>query len=259
MSITFFSVFSPNIFQVEIKNNFLPERNNLLSAKSKQKNLLEKLNTEHNLYTSNKNIISKPKTKYFRTSGNLNTNYTNINTNIGNNSNIRDIISSKEKTKLKLKSTNKKHKYSLYQALGEKVQPYKQYLIEKRRLEKIKKEKIRYKNELKKQKDLSALPPKHKIKGINFATQKGFGFFDQYAESKNYRKEKIKNKKPVFIIKRKKFDEFDANLFEDIKSGKRKNVFEEKFDVKSLLRYGKLRQSAFGFLKYLNDSPIFNF
>ena len=237
MSITFFSVFFPEVFHTKVKNKFITD---------------EKLNTEY--CRTNTDNIYKTKTKYYRTSENINTNETNI-----HNKNIRDIISSKRKTKLKIKSANKKPKYSLYQALGEKVQPYKQYLIERRELEKIKKEKIRYKNDLKNKKNLSAVPPKNKIKGINFATQKGFGFFDQYVESKNYSKEKIKYKKPVIIIKRNKFDDFDKELFEDIRTGKRKKIFEEKFDVKSALRYTKLRQSAFGFLKYLNENPNFNF
>ena len=254
MSITFFSIFFPEIFHTEVKNKFITDKQRLLSPKQKQKNLPEKLNTEYCKTNINNNNISifKTKTKYFRTSENISTN----NTNINNNKNVRDIISQKKK----LKSENKKKNYSLYQAFNEKIQPYKQYLKERRQLEKIKKEKIRYKNELMiKKKELLTLPPKNKIKGINFATQKGFGFFDQYVESKNYSKEKIKNKKPVLIIKRKKFDEFDNELFEDIKSGKRKNVFEEKFDIKSFLRYERLKQSAFGFLKYLNENPNFNF
>ena len=258
MSITFFSVFFPEIFHTEIKNKFITDKQKLLSPKQKQKNLLEKLDTEYCKTNTNKNIrILKTKTKYFRTSENISTNNTNNNL---HNNNIRDIISSKKNLKLKKKSENKKQNYSLNQALDEKIQPYKQYLKERRQLEKIKKEKIRYKNELMlKKKELLTLPPKNKIKGINFATQKGFGFFDQYVESKNYSKEKIPNKKPVFIIKKKKFDEFDIELFEDIKSGKRKNVFEEKFAIKSFLRYDRLKQSAFGFLKYLHENPNFNY
>lgn len=253
MSITFFSVFFPEIFHTKVKNKFITDRKSFLSPKQKQKKLPENLNTEY--CTTNSDSIYKTKIKYYRTSEDIRTN----DTNIDNNKNIRDIISSKRKTKLKIKSANKKPKYSLYQALGEKIQPYKQYLIERRELEKIKKEKIRYKNDLNNKKNLSTVPPKNKIKGVNFATQKGFGFFDQYVESKNYSKEKIKYKKPVIIIKRNKFDDFDKDLFEDIRTGKRKNIFEEKFDVKSVLKYAKLRQSAFGFLKYLNENPNFNF
>ena len=43
-----------------------------------------------------------------------------------------------------------------------------------------------------KKKELLTLPTQNKIKGINFATQKGFGSFDQKVESKNYCEEKIK-------------------------------------------------------------------
>ena len=256
MSITFFSVFFPEIFHTEIKNQFITDKQRLLSPKQNPKKLPEKLNTECCKTNFNNNSIFNKKTKYFRTSENISTYNTNLNINYNDTKNIRRITPSKPK----LKSRNKKPKYSLYQAINEKIQPYKQYLIERRQLEKIKKEKARYKNELMlKKKELLTLPPKNKIKGINFATQKGFGFLDQYVESKNYSKEKIKNKKPVFIIKRKKFDEFDMELFEDIKNGKRKNVFEEKYDIKSFLRYDRLKQSAFGFLKYLNENPNFNY
>ena len=256
MSITFFSVFFPEIFHTEIKNKFITDKQKQLSPKQNPKKLPEKLNTECCKTNFNNNSIFNKKTKYFRTSENISTYNTNLNINNNNTRNMIHITPSKPK----LKSRNKKPKYSLYQAINEKIQPYKQYLIERRQLEKIKKEKTRYKNELMlKKKELLTLPPKNKIKGINFATQKGFGFFDQYVESKNYSKEKIKNKKPVFIIKRKKFDEFDMELFEDIKNGKRKNVFEEKYDIKSFLRYDRLKQSAFGFLKYLNENPNFNY
>ena len=85
MSITFFSVFFPEIFQTEIKNKFIID-------KQKQKNLQEKLNTEYCKTNTNKKIsIFKTKTKYFRTSENIITNKNNDN-NI-NYKNIRDIIS----------------------------------------------------------------------------------------------------------------------------------------------------------------------
>ena len=85
MSITFFSVFFPEIFQTEIKNKFTID-------KQKQKNLQEKLNTEYCKTNTNKKIsIFKTKTKYFRTSENIITNKNNDN-NIDH-KNIRDIIS----------------------------------------------------------------------------------------------------------------------------------------------------------------------
>ena len=70
---------------------------------------------------------------------------------------------------------------------------------------------------------------------------------------------KVKSLYLLFIIKRKKFDEFDIELFEDIKSGKRKNILEIKFDIKSFFRYDRLKQNAFGFLKYLDEIPNFNY
>ena len=80
MSITFFSVFFPEIFHTEIKNKFITDKQKSLSPKQKQKNLLEKLDTEYCKTNTNKNIrILKTKTKYFRTSENISTNNTNNN------------------------------------------------------------------------------------------------------------------------------------------------------------------------------------
>ena len=101
MSITFFSVFFPEIFHTEIKNKFITDKQKLLSPKQKQKNLLEKLDTEYCKTNTNKDIrIFKTKTKYFRTSENISTNNTNNNL---HNNNIRDIISSKKNLGVKKK------------------------------------------------------------------------------------------------------------------------------------------------------------
>ena len=245
MSVTYFSVFSPEAFQVEIKNKFILDRKKLFGLKPKRN-----LSPIHQL-TTESNSINKTKTTYFRTSTNYNTN-----TNHGN---VRDLISTKRI--LKLKKFNKKTKNILSQALKEKVQPYKQYILEKRELENIKKEKSRYKYVLRNKKDLLALPDKSKIKGVYFSKQKGFGFLEQYLESKNYSKGKISNnyRKPAFMIRRNKYDDFDLSILDDITSNKRKNVFEENFGVKSYLRYDKFRQNALSFLKDLNNNPNYNF
>ena len=245
MSVTYFSVFSPEPFQVELKNKFLLERKKLFRL-NPQKNL----SPSHQLTTENSSI-NKTKTTYYRTTVNFNTNT--------NYENIRDLISTKRI--LKLKKFKKNPKNILSQALKEKVQPYKQYILEKRELENMKKEKSRYKYMLRNKKDLLALPDKSKIKGVYFSKQKGFGFLDQYLESKNYSKGKISNtyRRPAFMIRRNKYDDFDLSILDDITSNKRKNVFEENFGVKSYSRYDKLRQNAMSFLKYLNNDPNYNF
>lgn len=245
MSVTYFSVFSPDIFQIELKNRFLSARKNYFDNRRKNKNLHnEQITTDNNIYNTR---------NYNKTSTNYNTT-TNI-----NNTNIRDLISAKRKSKLKKDKKNFQQKYILSQALMDKIQPYKQYLLEKNKIENIKKEKIRYKLMLRNKKDLLVLPDKSKIKGINFAKQKGFGFFEQYAESKNYSNEKINIKRPTFLIRRSKYEDFNLDLFEDIKNNKRKKVFEENFSINSYLRYDKLRQNAISFLKFLDESPNFNY
>ena len=242
MSVTYFSVFSPEIFHTEVKNTFLSQKSNKFNSILKQKIIQEqtKIKTETN------NFNNKTKTTYFKTTSNY------FNTNTSNNINIRDIITSKKRKILKL--SKKKNKYTISHFLNEKIQPYKQYLLEKRQYENIKKEKNRYKSNFGNKNDLSTFQPNNKIKGINFATQKG------YSELKNYSKNKINNKtRPIVMTKRNKYDEVDLTLLEDIKAGKRKNVFDENFYIKSILRYDKFRQSAISFMKFLNENPNYNY
>ena len=241
MSVTYFSLFSPETFQIEVKNKFIQRK--LFGLKQKNN-----LSQNHQLITEN-NSNNKTRTTYYKTATNFN-----INT---NDENIRDIIS----TKRMIKKIKPKAKYILSQALNEKTQPYKQYLLEKRQLENIKNEKNRYKLFISRnKKDLFALPDKSKIKGVYFSKQKGFGFFDQIAESKNYSKDKINNnRKPAFMVRRSKYDEFDLTILDDIKANKRKNIFEENFGIKYYLKYDKFRHNAMSFLKYLNEDPNYNF
>lgn len=250
MSVIYFSVFSPEIFQTEVKNIFLSNRSGIFKSLLKKKLNQEQSKTKTENNTTNNN---KTKSTYFRTTSNYN-----LNTNTSNNNiNIRDIISSKKRQIIK--TPKKKNKYITSYFINEKIQPYKQYLLEKRQYENIKKEKDRYNLESK-NKNESPFLPKNKIKGINFATQKGFGFFDQYVESKNYSKNKINNnRRPIVMIRRNKYDEIDLSLLEDIKNGKRKNVFDENFGVKSLLRYNKFRLKAISFMKLLDDNPNYNY
>ena len=127
-------------------------------------------------------------------------------------------------------------------------------------MENIKKEKNILKLALLNKKNSEASPDKSKIKGINFAKQKGFSFFGGNAESKNYSKQKNNNdRRPIFIVRRSKFNEFDLSLLEDIKNNKRKNVFGENFGVKSYLRYDKFRQQTMSFMKFLRENPNYNY
>ena len=244
MSVTYFTAFSPEIFQVEIKNKFLAEKYHLFFPKYNQNKLKDQFTTEYN-------IDNKSKMTYFRTTTNFNK--------INNNKNIRDLISPTRI--IKSKKPIKKHKYILSQAFGEKVQPYKQYILEKRQLENIKNEKIRYKLYLQNQNDLSSFPPKKKIKGVNFSKQKDYGFFDQIAESKNYSKVKTNNipKKHIFHNRKIKYDEIDMDLLEDLKANKKKNVFEENFNVKFVSKYDKLRHNYLSFMKSLRENPNYNY
>ena len=243
MSVTYFSIFSPEIFNVEIKNKFLSERKKLLKLNSKKNIYQEQLSTEET------NINNQTKTTYYKTATNFNS----------LNENIRDIIANKIKSKLK--STKKKPKHILSQVFGEKIPPYKQYLIEKRKLENIKTEKNRFKMLSRNRKELLALPDKTKIKGLNFATQRGFGFFEQYAKSKNYSKDNLNNnRRHVFTVRKSKNNEFDLTLFEDIKANKRKKIFlNENYNTESYLRYNKFRNNVFSFLNFLKESPNYNY
>lgn len=247
MSVTFFSIFSPEIFQVEVKNKFLSQRKKLFNKNPKNNLLSTQLNTGDY-------IDNKTKATYYKTT-------TNINNKFNKNENLRDIIASKRKPKLKLlRKIPKQEEEFLSQTMGAKILPYKQYILEKRQLENIKKEKNILKLALLNKKYSEASPDKSKIKGINFAKQKGFSFFEENAESKNYSKQKNNNdRRPIFIVRRSKFNEFDLSLLEDIKNNKRKNVFEENFGVKSYLRYDKFRQQTMSFMKFLRENPNYNY
>ena len=239
MSVTYFSIFSPDFFQLEIKNEFISKRKKLFEKKFKR-----------NLSPKNQLPTENEKNTHYKTTSNI---YTN-----NHKENMRDLITAKKR--FNPKKLLKKPKYNLSQALKEKIQPYKQYILEKRQYENIKNERNKYKFRLKSKKELLALPDKSKIRGVNFAKQKGFGFFDQYVESKNYSKEKINhNKKPVFMVKRNKFDELDFVVLEDIKNKKKTSVFEEDFDIKNYLRYDKFRQNTMAFLKFLDENPNYNY
>ena len=65
MSITFFSVFFPEIFHTEIKNQFITDKQRLLSPKQNPKKLPEKLNTECCKTNFNNNSIFNKKNKIF--------------------------------------------------------------------------------------------------------------------------------------------------------------------------------------------------
>ena len=51
----------------------------------------------------------------------------------------------------------------------------------------------------------------------------------------------------------------DLGLIEEYKQNKRKNIFEEDYNVKTALRYAKFRQDAMSFIKLLRDNPDYNY
>ena len=238
MSVTYFSIFSPDIFHTEIKNTFLLERGKLFDFRK-----IEQILTEETKYMNNTN--TKFKTKYFKTTNNFNTNSDK------NYKNIRDLILSKRKNNF-----NNKKKYLLSQALNAKIPPYKQYLLEKKEIENIKKIKLNYKQSRNKEEKI--LTPNKYIKSSNFSSKKGY--FSEYIESKNYSKDKTRNSRlPINTFKRDKYHDVDLGLIEEYKQNKRKNIFEEDFNVKTALRYAKFRQDAMSFIKLLRDNPDYNY
>ena len=51
----------------------------------------------------------------------------------------------------------------------------------------------------------------------------------------------------------------DIELLEEIKSNKRKNIFEEDFDVRSSNKYNSFRTKAVSFIKSLRHNPNYNY
>ena len=84
---------------------------------------------------------------------------------------------------------------------------------------------------------------------------------DKYIESKNYSKEKTNNSygKVSVNYRKNKYQFVDMDLLEDIKANKRKNVFEEDFDLKTSTKYNSFRLQAASFIKSLRHNPNYNY
>ena len=84
---------------------------------------------------------------------------------------------------------------------------------------------------------------------------------DKYIESKNYSKEKIKNfyGRAVVNYRKNNYKYIDVELIEDLKQNKRKNIFEEDFDLKSSSKYNSFRIQAVSFIKSLRRNPNYNY
>lgn len=242
-----FSIFSPETFQLRVKNNIVinkPTSNNIATINStindSSKNLVPDYN--NNIRSTNyrtSSIQNKPTKKIIL---------------------FRDIV-----TKTPEKPKKKKYikaKYSLTQG---KIEPYKQYILEKRELENIKKRREiekKYIIESKLQQDLKLLGDiKSKYEGYDFSKQQNkVGYLDKYLESKNYSKEKIKGfPRPSTAYRKNKYEYIDMDLLQDLKSNKKRNVFEEDFDIKNLTKYNIFRTSLVSFIKSLRSNQNYNY
>lgn len=247
-SILYFSIFTPDILQSKIQNQFISNiesRKNLCDLKNNNKFLIKKIrpNSSSNLKPAFCRTISNTKNKKL----------------------FRDFIDLKSSYNKKKKKTTK---YSLTQGLGRigSTEPYKQYILEKREIEENKKRREiekKYIIESKKQQEIKMLNDlKTKYEGYDFSRQEAkVGFLDKYIESKNYSKEKTKNFyiRPVSNYNKNKYKYIDIELLEEIKANKRKNIFEEDFDLKTSTKYNSFRVKAISFIKSLRHNPNYNY
>ena len=242
-SVSYFSIFTGDILHSKIKNQFISN----IEAKKCYSDFKE----------SNNILIKKIRPKsssYIKCKTNSYSKKTNLKF-------FKDFIDPK-----KLK--NKQRKNSLTQEIRKinSVEPYKQYILEKREIEENKKRREiekKYINESRKQQELKILyDQKMKNEGYDFSRQEAkVGFLDKYIESKNYTKEKTKNFNAgrVFNYKKNKYQYIDIDLLEEIKANKRKNIFEEDFDLKTDTKYNSFRIKAVSFIKSLRHNPNYNY
>ena len=104
MSVTYFSIFSPDFFKVDVENEFISKRKKLFIKKQK-----------NDLSHKNQLLQENEKISHFKTTANLHRN--------SRNENFRALVT--EKKSFNPKKLLKKPKYNLSQALKEKIQPYK--------------------------------------------------------------------------------------------------------------------------------------
>lgn len=247
-SAIYFSIFTPKNFQIEIKNQSMKDKepkNNYTSFKTMNNILFKKINSKSR---------QKVRPMICKTTGNLKSENLLL---------FRNYITLKKNQKKKAKRINKKIKSFDRPWSSE---PYKQYILEKREIEANRKRRDiekKYIIESKRLQELKLLNDiKTKYEGYDFSRQqKKIGFLDKYIESKNYSKEKIKEffVRPVSNFRKNSYHYFDTELLEDIKTNKRKNVFEEDFDVKSSSKYNAFREKAVSFIKFLRHNPNYNY
>ena len=174
---------------------------------------------------------------------------------------FRDSITSSVPQKDNRRKISKK-KFNIIQG---KLEPYKQYILEKREIEKIREKREiekKYKMESIMQQENRLLNEmKSKYEGYDFSkNQSKTGFLEKIIESKNYSKEKLKDfSRPVVNYSKNKYDLVVMELIEDIKANRRKNIFEEDFNIKASTKYNNFRSKAISFIKYLRHNPNYNY
>ena len=252
-SVIYFSVFTPEILESKVKNNFM---------KNRPKRNFINFKTSNNILINRVKVYSSTNLKPFfcKTTSNIQKNY----------QSKKDVLLFRDFITLQSnKSKKKKNSKNNYGSIGRvgSVEPYKQYIIEKRELEENKKRREiekKYIIESRKLHEMRLINDiKNKYDGYDFSRQESkVGFLDKYIESKNYSKEKTKNfygRTSAINTRKNNYQYIDMDLLEDIKSNKRKNIFEEDFDLKSSTKYNSFRVKAVSFIKSLRHNPNYNY
>jgi hypothetical protein len=253
-SVIYFSIFTPDTFQEKVKNKFIINK-----AHNQQDNKQFNMKTSANDSKIHLRKKSLPNDKSFhcKTVSNSYNEYPSKNANIL----FRDSITSSVPQKDNRRKISKK-KFNIIQG---KLEPYKQYILEKREIEKIREKREiekKYKMESIMQQENRLLNEmKSKYEGYDFSkNQSKTGFLEKIIESKNYSKEKLKDfSRPAVNYSKNKYDFVVMELFEDIKANRRKNIFEEDFDIKTSTKYNNFRSKAISFIKYLRHNPNYNY
>ena len=254
-SVIYFSAFTPKILESRVKNNFINNKN--------LKNTLNNLNT-NNICVKRFKVLSSRTLKphLCKTTCNTPKNYIS-NKNV---SAFRDCITLQSNDNINIKKGKKKSRNKHGIGRTGALEPYKQYIIEKRELEENRKRREiekKYIIESKKQQELKLMNDiKTKYEGYDFSRQEAkVGFLDKYIESKNYSKEKIKDffGRTQINTRKNNFQYLNMYILEDIKSNKKKNIFDEDFDLKSSTKYYAFRLKAVSFIKSLRHNPNYNY
>lgn len=255
-SVIYFSIFTPDTFQEKVKNKFIMNKTHT-QQDSNMFNMKTSAN-ESKTYLRKKSAPND-KSIHCKTVSNSYNTYPSKNANIL----FRDSITSTSQKEPK----GKKRKISKksYNILQGKLEPYKQYILEKREIEKIRERREiekKYKMESIMQQDNKLLNDmKGKYEGYDIPkNQSKNGFLEKIIESKNYSKEKLKDfSRPVVNYSKNKYDFVVMDLLEDIKANRRKNIFEEDFNLKASTKYINFRSKAISFIKYLRHNPNYNY